>query len=294
MARQARKIKRKIIQIDEERCDGCGLCVPSCAEGAIQIIDGKARLVAEKYCDGLGACLGDCPQGALQVIEREAEDFDEAAVEEYLRSSSAAASVESGHAHGSQPAAEPMACGCPSAQIQSFGAPSPNPPVMSSEPGCPSAQIRNLAAPQPAVHPGSRHQESAPARSALSHWPIQIRLVPPSAPFLKGADLLVLADCAAVSYPNLHEHLLAGRVVMMGCPKFDDSEAYVEKFVQIFRTAGLKRVTVAMMEVPCCGGLQQIVEQARKEAGVAVPLETVVIGVRGERLETGSRTRVSS
>ena len=278
MKKGATKIKRKIIQIDDERCDGCGLCVPSCAEGAIQIVDGKARLVADKYCDGLGACLGECPNGALHVIERDAEDFDEAAVEEYLRLSgqASAATAGPGHArqgtpagagtgHASPPQSEPaMACGCPSAQIRSFEAP---------KAGCPGSQVRDVG----------------PARSALTHWPVQIRLVPPTAPFLKGADLLVLADCAGVAYPSLHQDLLAGKAVMMGCPKFDDAEAYVEKFVQIFRTAGLKRVTVVMMEVPCCGGLQQIVEEAKRESGVAVPVETVVIGVQGERLPSRGR-----
>jgi Pyruvate/2-oxoacid:ferredoxin oxidoreductase delta subunit len=252
-----KKAKRKIIQIDEERCDGCGLCVPSCAEGAIRIVDGKARLVADKFCDGLGACLGECPNDALKVIERDAEEFDEKAVEEHLHA--APESVAS--------AAPPaMPCGCPSTQIRSFAG---------TKPACPGAEVR----------------EVAPAASALAHWPVQIRLVPPTAPFLRGADLLVLADCVGAAYPDLHRDLLPGKVVMMGCPKFDDADAYVEKFAEIFRTAGLKRVTVAIMEVPCCGGLYQIVVEAMRAAGASVPLETVVIGVTGNRLQ---RARTSA
>jgi Pyruvate/2-oxoacid:ferredoxin oxidoreductase delta subunit len=245
-----RKVTRKIIELDEERCDGCGQCVPACAEGAIQIIDGKARLVADKFCDGLGACLGECPNDALHVIEREAEEFDEEAVEEYLGSLG----------RHEEAAAEPaMACGCPSTQVRSFEA----------ERGCPGA----------ALSVGSGAGESA-----LTHWPIQIRLIPPTAPFLKGADLLVLADCVGGAYAGLHRDLMKGRVVMMGCPKLDDAEAYIEKFAEVFRTARPRSVTIAMMEVPCCSGLAQIVRQAQKAAGSGIPVEEVVFSIRGEPL----------
>ncbi len=183
-----KKVMRKIIEIDEERCDGCGQCVPACAEGAIQVIDGKAKLVADKYCDGLGACLGDCPMDALHVIEREAEDFDEEAVEEYLKTV----------AQPEAAAEQTMACGCPSTQIQSF----------KGDKACPNAG--------PAVGAGQ-------GESALTHWPIQIKLIPPTAPFLKGADLLILADCVGGAYAGLHRDLMVGRVVMMGCPKLDDA-----------------------------------------------------------------------
>jgi len=240
---------RKIVEIDEEKCDGCGECVPSCAEGAIQIVDGKARLVAEKYCDGLGACIGECPVGALRVVEREAEDFDEEAVEQYL----------TGRDRG-QETAETPAFVCPSAQIQSL---SPSEP--SREADEPSGQ--------------------AEAISALSHWPVQIRLVPPTAPFLKGAELLVLADCTPVAYPNLHQSLLKGRAVMMGCPKFDEAEAYIRKFADIFNTAHIKGITVAVMEVPCCQGLPIIVKKGMELAGKEIPMEQVVISTGGDVLE---------
>ena len=244
------KIKRKIIQIDPGKCDGCGQCVPSCAEGAIQIINGKARLVSEKFCDGLGACLGECPNDALRVIEREADDFDEGAVEEHMKSMSAAKGPEF----------QPMACGCPSAQIQSF----------SSAKSCPEAN-------QPV--------STVSTRSALSHWPVQIRLVPPFAPFLKGADLLVAADCTPVAYPNFHRDFLDGKVVMVGCPKFDEVQTYVQKFADIFNVAGIKSIEVVTMEVPCCQGLPLIVKKGLELAGKKIPISQVIISTRGEVLK---------
>jgi len=241
------KIKRKIIDIDPELCDGCGQCVPSCAEGAIQIVDGKARLVAEKYCDGLGACLGECPTGALKITERESEDFDPAAVEEHLQ-----ALGQQAHHAAPQP---PLACGCPSTQLQCFG---------------PAA-----AAPSPGP---------AGLASSLTHWPVKIRLVPPTAPFLKGADLLVTADCVPFSYPNFHADLLPGKVVLIGCPKFDDIREYIDKFTQIFQAADINSVTTVIMEVPCCSGLGYIVDQAMAAAGKKIPHEQIVIGTRGQVL----------
>ena len=241
------KIMRKIIRIDEEKCDGCGLCVPSCAEGAIRIVDGKARLAAEKYCDGLGACLGECPNDALHIEEREAEDFDEKAVEEHLKTAVAP-----------PPEAPTLACGCPSTRLQSFDRkPSPceeaNKPILQKSAG-----------------------------SALSHWPVQILLVPPTAPFLKGADLVVAADCTPFAYPDFHRDLLDGKALMVGCPKFDDAEAYVQKFTDIFKTAGIKSVTVVAMEVPCCQGLPAIVKRALAAANPEIPMHRVTIGVKGD------------
>jgi NAD-dependent dihydropyrimidine dehydrogenase PreA subunit len=250
------KVKRKIVQIDEERCDGCGVCVPSCAEGAIQLIDGKARLVAEEYCDGLGACLGECPNDALQVIEREADEFDEEAVEHYLKAAEATAE---GKGEGS--AIPTMACGCPSAQIQSFV----------KEMSCEGAN-------EPMV-------QGRAGGSALSHWPVQIRLVPATAPFLKGAELLVVADCTPLAYPNFHQDFLHGKVAMVGCPKFDETQMYVEKFAEIFEKAGIRSVTVLTMEVPCCQGLPVIVKRGMDAAGKKVPMEQVMISTRGEILK---------
>lgn len=246
------KIMRKIIEIDEELCNGCGQCVPACAEGALQIVDGKARMIAEKYCDGLGACLGDCPTGALRIIEREADDFDEEAVEELLKSRDAAQ------------APKPAASGCPSAQIKTFQPASP----------CQSAN-------QPI-------QMGSTTGSALRHWPVQIRLVPAAAPFLKDADLLVAADCVPVAYGDFHSKLLAGKTVMLGCPKFDDAESYIRKFTEIFETAGVKSVTIAIMEVPCCSNMRHIIKEALTRAGRNdLPVEEVVISAQGAVLRQG-------
>ena len=246
------KVKRKIIHIDEELCDGCGQCVPSCAEGSLQIIDGKAKVVADNLCDGLGACLGECPQGALQIIEREAEEFDEEAVEAFLAEKAGKATV---------PAPQAVPGGCPSAQIKTF---------------------------QPL---GNCEQANVPRTtggglSALTHWPVQIHLVPPNAPFLKGADLLIAADCSPFAYPDFHDVLLKDRVLMIGCPKFDDAQAYIDKFTAIFREAGIRSITTVMMEVPCCSSLIGIIRQALANAGANIPVEEVIISTRGVLLES--------
>ncbi|OIP44479.1 MAG: 4Fe-4S ferredoxin [Deltaproteobacteria bacterium CG_4_10_14_3_um_filter_60_8] len=246
------KMFRKIIEIDEARCDGCGKCILSCAEGALRIVDNKARVIGDRYCDGLGACLGECPRGALRIVEREAEDFDYQAVEALLASQQA-----TGQEH--QPSA--MAnCACASGT------------VVISPPLTPCQQAnRPTSGPAP-VDTGS----------ALGHWPVQIRLVPPTAPFLAGADLLVAADCTAFAYPHFHRDLLTGRVVLVGCPKFDDAEAYIQKFTGIFASAGIKTLTLAIMEVPCCGAMRMIVSEAMQRAGRPMDFEEVVIGVRGD------------
>jgi ferredoxin len=238
-------VMRKIIEIDEGLCTGCGACVPACAEGAIQVIDGKARLVTDKYCDGLGACLGECPAGALKIVEREAAEFDEEAVEGYLHAKTQEA---------------PMPCGCPSAHIQSLGSP-------------------------PMHRKDSRPDAHELQASALTHWPVQIRLVPPTAPFLKGADLLVAADCTPVAYPHFHRDFLQGKVIMVGCPKFDDVQAYIQRFTDIFKTADIKGVTVVVMEVPCCQGLPVIIKRGMELAGKSIPMDQVLISTRGDILE---------
>ena len=246
------KVTRKIIEIDDELCDGCGNCVPSCAEGALQIVDGKARIVADLYCDGLGACLGECPMGALKIIEREADEFDEAAVEAHLERQKKEESKIIPMASG----------GCPSARLQTF-TPEKSAPI---------------SAPKPAA--GFEQSESA-----LTHWPVQIMLVPPTAPFLKNADLLVLADCVPVAFPTLHRDFLQGKAVMMGCPKFDDAQHYIEKFAQICKISGIKSITSVVMEVPCCSALPIIVKKGMELSGVEIPMEEVVISTRGKILE---------
>jgi NAD-dependent dihydropyrimidine dehydrogenase PreA subunit len=232
-------MKRKIIAIDEELCTGCGECIPNCAEGSLRIVDGKARLVADKLCDGLGACLGHCPLGALTIIERDAEDFDQEAVDAFL--------AEEQRKRGS---------------------------------ACPSAQMK-------IIHTSPCAAANAPCAqscSALSHWPVQIRLVPASAPFLENCDLLIAADCTAVAYAGMQEDFIKGRKVLMGCPKFDDQQLYVERFTELFQTRKLHSVTVLIMEVPCCSAMLHIVKAAYAQAKTEVPVRHVVISTQGQVL----------
>jgi Pyruvate/2-oxoacid:ferredoxin oxidoreductase delta subunit len=239
------KVIRKIIEINEELCDGCGQCVPDCAEGALQIVDGKAKVLADKYCDGLGACLEACPRDALKIVEREADEFDVEAVLELLES-------------------------CKGKRKKA---------AMAVSPGLAGARFETpcQAANRPRMDLGP-----AKSDSSLSHWPVQIRLVPAKAPFLQNADLLVAADCVPVAYPHFHRDFLADRVVMMGCPKFDDVNGYIQKFVDVFQEAKPRSIKLAIMEVPCCGGMRMIVKEALKQAGQDIPLEEVVVTARGE------------
>lgn len=257
------KEMRKIIKIDEELCNGCGDCVPDCAEGSLKIIDGKAKLVADKLCDGLGACLGACPTGALQIIEREADGFDEEAVEEYL-------AEEKKKEEAVKKSPPVMDCGCASSHIQTFA---PAAPVQAVASPCQSAN-------KPKIMPMAGSTESF-----LTHWPIQIRLVPPHAPFLQGADVLIAADCTAVATKDFQQKYLEGKTVMMGCPKFDDAESYIQKFSEIITQCNLKSITILIMEVPCCSSMNVIVQKAIERAGKSVPVEQITISVQGEEKE---------
>jgi Pyruvate/2-oxoacid:ferredoxin oxidoreductase delta subunit len=245
---------RKIVRIDEAKCDGCGECLSSCAEGAIALIDGKARLVSDVYCDGLGACLGECPQGAITVEERAAAAFDEAAVATHLARLGRAAPP----AHGDAPAA-PAAC-----------------------PGSAPREVRRpgLAVvkdgPGPALPAAPRQ-----GGSTLSHWPVQLTLVPPQAPWLAGAHLLVAADCVPFAYAAFHADLLAGRKLVVGCPKLDDNQAYAEKLRQLCERNDLASITVVRMEVPCCGGIAWAAREGVARSGKDVPIRDVVVGIDG-------------
>ncbi len=246
------KILRKIIEIDEELCNGCGNCITDCAEAALEIVDGKAKIVADKYCDGLGACMGDCPTGALKLIERVCDDFDEEAVEKLLAENKTKEKFK-------ELQQQPMACGCAGTHIESFDPPAQTP--------CQAANV-------PSIMPSG-------GVSTLTHWPVQICLVPPSAPFLQDADLLIAADCTTLAYPSFHADFLKDKVVMMGCPKFDDQASYVAKFAEIFATVNIKSITMVIMEVPCCGSMRGIVADAMKKAGKDIPLVEKVITTRG-------------
>ena len=235
-------MRRQIIKIDESKCTGCGECITACAEGALQLVEGKARLVSEVYCDGLGACLGDCPEGAISIEERDAEAFDEDAVQSHL--AALWAQGEDGKATVRVPAS------CPSSQAVEFSSTASAPP------------------------PGGG--------GGLTHWPIKLRLVPPDAPFLQGADLMLVADCVGFAWGNLRRELSSENAVVIGCPKFDDYGSTWGRLTELLRGADVRSLTVVHMEVPCCTGYWHLAQEARAAAGVDIPLEEVVIGVRGE------------
>lgn len=241
------KVMRKIISIDEEKCDGCGLCIPSCAEGALQIVDGKARLVKDIYCDGLGNCLGECPQGAIEIIEREAEPFDEKAVEKFLAK------------QREVPEEKEAECGvcCGSSVTLDVRAAK----------GDHSLPLANFSGEVP--------------EAELSHWPVQLHLVSPQSRFLQGVDLLIAADCVPFAFADFHRQYLAGRSLIIGCPKLDDVEAYHQKLVEIFKNNRLKSITLVHMEVGCCFGMSRLVHAALEESGSDIPLEEIIIGIDG-------------
>ncbi len=268
---------REIVHIDEAKCDGCGLCVPACEEGAIRIVDGKARVVADNLCDGMGACLGHCPRGAITIERREAPDFDEAAVARHLAANGTrGAALHSGQARVDE-ARAPMPLGhggCPGSRMQTFGASSVSPALKGSAPKRCDGRKPTAA------------DDGDATPSELSHWPIQLRLLPPTAPVLQHASLLIAADCVPVAYADFQGRLLRGRAVLIGCPKLDDLPAYVEKLTQIIALNDLHEVVVARMEVPCCGGILAAVLEARRRAESSVRVRDVVISVRGELLAT--------
>ncbi len=240
------RIRRPIVEIDEAKCDGCGQCVPACAEGAIRVIDGKAKLVADVYCDGLGACLGHCPRGAIKIIHRDADAFDE--------------SVQ--HASVDIPV-KPSVPVCPGAAMHDLRL-----PVL---PASPAAASRSL--PESGVVP-------------LCHWPVQLHLVPTDAPFLRGADVCLVADCVPFACADFHARILRGRPVIIGCPKLDDSRAYVDKLADMLGQSAIKSLTVVHMEVPCCTNLLRIAVEASQRSGCQVPLTEVTVSRRGEILPT--------
>lgn len=248
---------RDVVEINEELCDGCGDCVTACAEGAIAVIDGKARLVSDVYCDGLGACLGHCPQGAITVTRREADDFDEGAVAKRLESMGAASPP---NAHRRQMAFPVMG--------QSHGG------------GCPGSRpvMRDVPPPE-AVGPTTVQP------SQLRHWPVQLHLVPPTAPFFHDADVLLAADCVAFAVADFHQQHLAGRSLAIACPKLDSNqEIYLDKLVAMIDEAQIRSLQVMVMEVPCCGGLVRLAEEAVRRASRKIPVEFLVVGTGGHIL----------
>ncbi len=250
--------KRKIIRIDEERCDGCGLCVPSCAEGALAIIEGKARLISETHCDGLGACLGECPQGAITIEERDAADFDNAAVSERL------------HKQGSLQA-EPL----------------PISPLTASShfPSCPGSRSHSLT--RSATAASLTEPADLPKdQSYLGNWPVQIHLAPIKAPYFRNARLLIAADCVPFAIADFHRRFLDGRTLLVGCPKLDDTDTYLRKLTAIITENEILSIEIAYMEVPCCSGLVNLLRQALANANKSIPLTLYKIGIRGSQLNS--------
>jgi NAD-dependent dihydropyrimidine dehydrogenase PreA subunit len=258
---------RKIVEIDEALCDGCGLCIPSCAEGALYLEGGKAKLASDRLCDGLGACLGECPRGAIRVTEREADAFDEAAVHAHLAGRPA---TEQRTLHAVRPPT--AAGGCPGSRPQEFA------PV-SAVPAAPPARPRLAVVPDAPAPMGPAH-----GGSTLAQWPVQLGLVSPSAPYFQGADLLVAADCVPFAYASFHQDFLAGRRLVVGCPKLDDRDEQYRKLAAIVCGANARSVTVVRMAVPCCQGIVAAAQAAVAAAGRPIPFAVETVGLRGERL----------
>ena len=236
---------RKIIQIDEEKCNGCGLCIPNCAEGALKIIDGKAKLDADVLCDGLGACLGHCPQDAIHIIERDADEFDEKEVEKRM------SKMENKHEDANHENHGHNGGGCPGSRMRQF-------------------------------EDKEDTGKDVKISSKLRQWPVQLTLVSPGAPYFKNADLLITADCVPYAYANYHNEFLKDRAVVIGCPKLDEVESYVRKLTDIIKTNDLESITVLKMEVPCCGGMASAAKAARDNSGIEIPIKVVTIGIEGE------------
>lgn len=232
-----KKIYRNIIKIDEDKCNGCGQCIPSCKEGALAIINGKAKLVSEIYCDGLGACLGTCPNDAISIEKREASEFDEKAATE----------------HQDKIKKDPLPCGCPGTMTKTL--------KKENIDNCSTCNIN----------------------SELRNWPIQLKLIPANAPYLKGSDIVLLSDCSAVAYPNLHNDILKNRIIIMACPKLDDNDYYIDKLADIFSLNNIRTIEIVMMEVPCCSGLSEIVNKAMKKSKTNINKIETTITIEGQK-----------
>lgn len=232
---------RKIIKIDEEKCNGCGACAAACHEGAIEMVNGKAKLTREDYCDGLGDCLPACPTGAITFEEREAPAYDEAAV----NATKAQKKIDAPAPSGSLP------CGCPGKMAKA---------IKRDSSAC--------------------SVTSAPITSQLAHWPVQIKLVPVNAPYFDGANLLIAADCTAYAYGNFHNEFIRNHIVIVGCPKLDEGD-YAEKLTKIIANNNIKSVTIVRMEVPCCGGIENAAKRALMASGKFIPWHVVTISTDG-------------
>ena len=281
--------KRKIINIDLNKCNGCALCIPNCPEGAIQIIDKKARLVSDLFCDGLGACLGHCPQGAITIVERDAEEYAESRVIENIvkqGKNTIIAHLKHLKEYNQKQYLQQVLDFLKEKKIEvGFG--KEGQPIKSGQAahgfsGCPGSRVIDF-----------RKKEETPKKekavpqteSQLRQWPVQLMLVPASASYLRNADFLIAADCVPFAYADFHEGLLKGNTLLVGCPKLDDVKIYAEKLVQIFKINDIKSITYAHMEVPCCFGLVGIIQSAIEESGKKVPFKEIVISIGGDKIK---------
>jgi len=298
---------RKIIHISEEKCNGCGLCIPNCHEGALQVIDGKARLVSDLFCDGLGACIGHCPEGAIEITEREAEPYNEILVMEqmvkmgrntilahleHLRDHNEEGFLKEAIAYvrdnkidlspettGQRPVNTAAAFTTLNEAKEQLGE------SHSAACGCPGSAARDFRNDRDLMKPASENTGCSPAPSELRHWPVQFHLINPNASYFQGADVILAADCVAFTMGDFHNRLLKGKSLVIGCPKLDSNrESYIEKLTAMIAIARINTLTVAIMEVPCCGGLMQIAESAVQKAGRKIPVKKIVVGLKGDIL----------
>ena len=280
-------MKRKIIRIDEEKCNGCGLCIPNCPEGALQIIGGKARLVGDLLCDGLGACLGHCPEGAILVEEREAEAYDERTVIANVVAQgkdTIEAHLRHLEEHDQQDYLQEAVDFLQERGILVTISEEKPPATQATKAigGCPGSQSANFARLDPLA------EASGVRDSMLTHWPIQLHLVNPMAPHFAGSDLLLAADCVAYTMGDFHKDHLQGKTLAIGCPKLDDGqEAYLAKLVTLIDSAQVRSLTVMIMQVPCCSGLFQLAQRAVGQSSRRIPIRYQVVGIRGEVLQEG-------
>lgn len=272
---------RRIIKINEDLCNGCGACADACHEGAIAMVDGKARLIKDDYCDGLGDCLPTCPTGAITFVEREAAAYDEAAVKAHMeRRKQEQAATQSSDTHSSAVQEASASTGCPGSRARQI--------VHEETPaftGCPGSRSQQIDHAEEAAE-AAQNEAAAPCsmQSQLTNWPVQIKLAPVRAPYFNHARLLIAADCTAYAYANFHQEFLKGKVALIGCPKLDDVD-YSEKLTEIIRNNDIQSVTIVRMEVPCCGGLQHAAMTALQNSGKFIPWQVVTISIDGKILD---------
>ena len=272
---------RRVIHIDQEKCNGCGICANACHEGAIGIVDGKAQLLRDDYCDGLGDCLPTCPTGAITFVEREAAAYDEAAVKAHMeRRKQEQAATQASDTHSSAVQEASASTGCPGSRARQI--------VHEETPaftGCPGSRSQQIDHAEEAAE-AAQNEAAAPfsMQSQLTNWPVQIKLAPVRAPYFNHARLLIAADCTAYAYANFHQEFLKGKVALIGCPKLDDVD-YSEKLTEIISNNDIQSVTIVRMEVPCCGGLQHAAMTALQNSGKFIPWQVVTISIDGKILD---------